>query len=226
MRDQPQMQDKQKGELVDKIITYFSENGQQYLQLLGQHIEISVIVVAIAAAIGIPAGIICSKWRFVQIFTEKFFGLLRIIPSLAILIICIPFMGTGLKPAIVALTILALPPILMNTAQGFLNLPQEIMEAATGMGMGNVRKFFRIKFPLAFPYIFTGLRTAVVEVIASATLASYIGAGGLGNIIFTGLGLMRIDLLYIGGISVALLSLIAGWVLDRIYRYQTRYLQL
>ena len=78
--------------------------------------------------------------------------------------------------------------------------------------------------PLAFPLIFTGIRTAVVEVIASATLAAYIGAGGLGSIIFTGLGLMRTDLLIIGGGSVAILSLFTGWLLDSYYKRKTRYL--
>lgn len=209
---------------MDKIAEYFSTNGAEYLQLLREHMEISGSVVLLAMILAIPMGILCSHFTKLQLFLERFFGVLRIIPGLAVLLLCIPVMGTGVKPAVTALTILAIPPILMNTVQGFQSLPKEILEAAEAMGMSRRRCFFQVRLPLAFPIMYAGIRTAAVEVIASATLASYIGAGGLGDIIFTGLGLMRMDLLYIGGVSVAVLSLLTGYVLDRIYRYQTRYL--
>ena len=98
-----------------------------------------------------------------------------------------------------------------------------VIEAAEGMGMSKKRLFFTVKVPLAFPVVFTGIRTAVVEVIASATLAAYIGAGGLGTLIFTGLGLMRNDFLWIGGLSVAILSLGVGFILPLIDKWITRY---
>lgn len=208
---------------MSKAVDYFANHGNEYLKLFGQHISISLVSVLIAMAIAIPLGILCSHFDLLQVIFERFFGILRVIPSLAVLIICIPIMGTGVKPAVFALVILAIPPILMNTSQGFRSLPPAILEAAAAMGMSEKRVFFLVKLPLAFPLIYTGVRTAAVEVIASATLASYIGAGGLGNIIFTGLGLMRTDLLYIGGISVAVLSLGTGYLLDRIYKYQIRY---
>lgn len=208
---------------MNAVISYFQEHGTEYLQLLRQHMEISFVTVLIAMVIAIPLGMLSAKFRYFRIGAESGFGLLRIVPSLAILIICIPFLGTGREPAIVALTILAIPPILINTAQAFLSVPQDIVEAATGMGMSNVSVFRKVKIPLAFPLIFAGVRTATIEVIASATLASYIGAGGLGDIIFTGLGLLRMDLLYIGGISVAILSLGTGFLMDLFYRYQTSY---
>ncbi len=159
-----------------------------------------------------------------RMYCERFFGFLRVVPSLAILIACIPIIGTGMVPAILALTILAIPPILLNTIQAFLNLPDSTIEAAIAMGMSERMCFFKVKAPLAFPLVFTGIRTAVVEVIASATLAAYIGAGGLGSIIFTGLGLLREDLLIIGGCSVAFLSLITSILLNVIYKRKTRYL--
>lgn len=207
-----------------EIAEYFSTNGAEYLRLLGEHAGISASVMLIAMVLAIPLGIFCSRFVKIQLFLERFFGILRIIPSLAVLLICIPIMGTGIKPALTALTILAVPPILMNTVQAFRSLPGEVLEAAEAMGMSRKRCFFCVKLPLAFPIMYAGIRTAAVEVIASATLASYIGAGGLGDIIFTGLGLMRFDLLYIGGISVAVLSLLTGHVLDCIYKHQTRYL--
>ena len=137
----------------------------------------------------------------------------------------IPLIGTGVFPSVVALTILAIPPILLNTAQAFLTLPASILEAATAMGMSRVMLFFDVKLPLAFPLMFAGIRTATVDVIASATIASYIGAGGLGDIIVTGLALLRSDLLIIGGGSVAMLSLLIGFLLDRWYDHKTKYLK-
>ena len=123
----------------------------------------------------------------------------------------------------IALVLLAVPPILINTVQAFLTLPPEMLEASLAMGMNPREQFFKVKLPLAFPLMFAGIRTATVEVIASTTIASYIGAGGLGDIIFTGLALLRTDLLFIGGGSVAVLSLLTGYLMDRYYRYITRW---
>ena len=211
--------------MIADIFQYFAENGEKYLGLLWTHIWISGVSVLAAAAIAIPLGIVSAKFQWMKHISETVFGLLRIVPSLAVLILLIPLIGTGVFPSVIALTILAIPPILLNTAQGFLTIPASTIEAATAMGMSRVMLFFDVKLPLAFPLLFAGVRTATVEVIASATIASYIGAGGLGDIIVTGLALLRTDLLVIGGGSVALLSLLTGFILDRVYDYNTRYLR-
>jgi osmoprotectant transport system permease protein len=210
--------------IVQQIIDYFIQNKYDYLELVLQHIDISLTSIIFAMIIAIPLGIFSTRcWGLYKIMKGAF-GTLRIIPSLAILVLCIPIMGTGMKPAVTALTILAIPPILINTALAFRTLPEPVLETAFGMGMGKWRTFFTVKLPLAFPLIFAGIKTAVVEVIASATLAAYIGAGGLGSLIFTGLGLMRTDLLIIGGASVGLLSLYSGYLLNvldyRISKYK------
>lgn len=209
--------------MFSEIADYFARNGKEYLNLLLGHLAISVGAVLTAMAIAIPLGVLLYRRPVGRTIAERLFGLLRIVPSLAVLIILIPIMGTGVRPSIVALTILAIPPILINTVQAFLSLPASTVEAAIGMGMDSRQVFFRVKLPLAFPLMYAGIRTAAVEVIASATLASYIGAGGLGDIIFTGLALLRYSLLIIGGGSVALLSLGTGFLLDSVYRYITRY---
>lgn len=208
---------------MQNIITYFSENWEQYLQYVVEHLEISLFSLFFAAVIAIPLGVLGEKYRWLDKISTWLWGTLRIIPSLAILVLCIPVMGTGAKPAILALAVLAIPPILINTTLAFQTLPEMIVEAATGMGMSSSRLFWTIKVPLAFPVVFTGIRTAVVEIIASATLATYIGAGGLGTLIFTGLGLMRNDLLWIGGISVAVLSLGTGFLLSVVDKRITKY---
>lgn len=209
--------------MINDIISYFQKNGSDYLALLWGHISISLISLLIAMAIAIPLGIMVYRSKIASVITERGFGLLRIVPSLAVLIILIPIMGTGVLPSVTALTILAIPPILINTIQAFRNLPPAMLEAADGMGMSKTQSFFRVKLPLAFPLMFAGIRTAAIEIIASATLASYIGAGGLGDLIFTGLSLMRTSLLIIGGGSVAILSLLTGLILDLIYKRITRY---
>lgn len=209
--------------MINDIIGYFQKNGSDYLALLWGHISISLISLLIAMAIAIPLGIMVYRSKIASVIAERGFGLLRIVPSLAVLIILIPIMGTGVLPSVTALTILAIPLILINTIQAFRNLPPAMLEAADGMGMSKTQSFFRVKLPLAFPLMFAGIRTAAIEIIASATLASYIGAGGLGDLIFTGLSLMRTSLLIIGGGSVAILSLLTGLILDLIYKRITRY---
>ncbi|WP_419821866.1 ABC transporter permease [Anoxybacterium hadale] len=205
------------------ILDYFAGHFSDYIQLVWEHITISLNSVAIAIIIAVPLGILSTRSKTLYRVAKGLFGTLRIVPSLAILVLFIPIMGTGWKPAVVALSILAIPPILMNTALAFHTLPEAVLETALGMGMGKYRTFFTVKLPLAFPLIFTGIRTAVVEVIASATLAAYIGAGGLGSLIFTGLGLMRTDLLIIGGFSVGALSLLSGYLLTLLDRRLTLY---
>lgn len=208
---------------MSAVLRYFSENFAEYLRMIAEHLEVSLLAVLFAMIIAIPLGIFSTRCSWLEKLSTGFWSALRIVPSLAILVILIPVMGTGMKPAVTALTILAVPPILLNTTLAFRTLPLSVIEAGLGMGMSNKRLFFTVKVPLAFPVVFTGVRTAVVEVVASATLAAYIGAGGLGTLIFTGLGLMREDLLWIGGISVAVLSLGIGALLDWVERRATRY---
>ncbi len=202
---------------------FLMSHSDEYLKAVLSHLQISILSILIAILIAVPLGIAGSRLSPIQWLLTEFFGLLRIIPSLAILFICIPLLGTGVLPAAVALIILAIPPILINTVLSFQSIPDAVLETATGMGMGRWGRFWEVELPLALPLILTGVRTATIEVIASATLAAYIGGGGLGEIIFTGLGLYRLDLLIIGGASVAILSLLADLTFFLIEQCITRY---
>ena len=208
---------------MQDVIAYFSTHGADYIQMVLEHLNVSILSLAAAILIAVPLGIACSRSPLLEKVSVGISGILRIIPSLAVLVVCVPILGTGVLPAVVALTVLAIPPILINTALGFRSVPADVLEAARGMGMDERLVFFKIKVPLAFPVSFAGVRTAASEVVASATLAAYIGAGGLGQIIFTGLGLMRTDLLVIGGASVAVLSLLVGMLLSAIDRRMRPY---
>lgn len=205
------------------IIAYFSTHGAQYAQLVAEHIGVSALALGVAMLIAVPAGIACARWKTFDKIAVGASSILRIIPSLAVLVICVPILGTGVTPAVIALSFLAIPPILVNTAVAFRGVPADVLEAAWGMGMDSWRIFWTVRVPLAFPTAFAGIRTAASEVIASATLASYIGGGGLGEIIFTGIGLMRTDLLVIGGSSVALLSILCGACLGAVDKRMRRY---
>jgi osmoprotectant transport system permease protein len=208
---------------MGKIFAYFSQYGNDYVRAVGEHFTVSAVSVLAAVCVGIPLGILCGGKPALRTAVTGVFSTLRVIPSLAVLFLCIPIMGTGVKPAVIALSVLAMPPILINTALAFRSIPKAVLETATAMGMSRRRTFFLVKIPLSLPLVLAGLKTATVEVIASATLAAYIGAGGLGTIIFTGLGLLRTDLLLIGGTSVAVFSIAADFLLTRLERRITRY---
>ena len=206
--------------LFEQIMHYFSTNSEQYLQYLWEHLRISFIAIVIAIFIGVPLGYISSRNAKVAEFFTSTSQFLRIIPSLAVLFILIPLIGTGIVPALIALVFLAVPPIIINTILGFHEISSVVKEVALSMGMNHSEMLFRIEYPLALPYILNGIKLSLVEIIASATLATYIGAGGLGTLIFTGLGLYRLDLLVIGGGTVTLLSLLSmflfDWMIERV----------
>ncbi len=209
--------------MVQKMAEYIATHPQQLAEQIAAHIGISLVALLVAALIGIPCGCLAARLEKGETLVAAPFEMLRVVPSLAVLILLIPIMGTGVPPAVTALTILAIPPVLLNTIVGFRTIPDFMIESARGIGMTDRELFWRVKIPLALPMILAGLRTALVEVVASTTLAARIGAGGLGEIIFTGLGLYRMDLLVLGGGLVAILSLASGWAFDLMTRRLLRY---
>lgn len=209
--------------ILGQILSYLTDNMDTYLTAVRDHISISLLSLAAAIAIGIPFGLMAVRYGRQEKLIMSFFQVLRILPSLAVLILLIPVMGTGVRPAMTALILLAVPPILMNTATGLKQVPAFMLETAYAMGMTEAQVWRKVRFPLAMPLILTGIKTATIEIIASATLASRIGAGGLGDIIFTGLGLYRIDLLVLGGVSAAILSITAALILDLTDRVLLKY---
>jgi len=210
--------------LVD-IGAYFSQHSSEFLRALVQHILVALAAVGLAGLIGFPLGVVSARLPRVRSFVTGLFSTLRVVPSLAILFLFVVLTGSvGVSVAILALTLLALPPILINTTVAFAELPQAApIEAAAALGLHPVQIFRFVKIPLALPLVLTGIKTATTEVIASATLAAYVGGGGLGTIIFTGLGLMRSDYLLIGGASVAILGLAAAAILNTIEYYVCRW---
>lgn len=202
---------------------YVQSHAPELLEQVLTHCGISLLSLMIAALIGIPCGYLAAQSPKSEKWVSGSFQVLRVIPSLAVLVLLIPLVGTGLVPAAAALTLLAVPPILLNTIVGFRDVPDFMVETAAGIGLTPRETLWKVRVPLALPLILSGLRTALVEVVASATLAAKIGAGGLGEVIFTGLGLNRPDLLILGGLLVAALSLGFGAVFDGVSRRLMRY---
>ena len=209
--------------MLTEIIDYLLKHIDKYSQAVKIHMCISITAVLIGIIIAVPLGIICAKYTKISQPIMNLFNFFRIIPSLAILVLVMPIIGTGFFPALLALVILSVPPILINTYLGINNIDRSVIESAKAMGMNYKKMLFKIEVPLAMPLILTGVRTSAVEVIASATLASYIGAGGLGDFIFTGLGMNDSRILIIGGASVAFLSVIAEMSLFMVQQRITKY---
>lgn len=194
--------------MFHQIIQYFQTNQGQYWQLVGQHLLLCLVTLLIAMVIAFPVGYWGSKSQRVATVCTLFAQALRIIPSLGLLFILIPIIGTGELPALIALVILAIPPILINTIIGLTTVDPVYLEVSRAMGMKNWQLLWRVQFPLALPIILNGIKLSLIEVIASATFATYIGAGGLGTLIFTGLGLYEMSYVVIGGLSVAIIALV------------------
>lgn len=209
--------------MLQQIFKYIGDNQDKYLRLIIEHINISLIAVGFAVSIGFLLSFIGYRNKQIGRVFSTVLSVFRIIPSLAILILCIPYIGIGVKPAVIALTLLAIPPIYINTVLAFEQVPYYYIEVGKGMGFSNWCIFYKIELPLALSTILLGIRIATIEVISSATIASYIGAGGIGSIILTGLNLYRMDLLLLGGITVAILAVSVDVILYFIERRVTFY---
>jgi osmoprotectant transport system permease protein len=192
---------------------------------LEQHLLMSAISLGLAILIGIPLAIAVTRNDAAAAIAINIVNALRTIPSLAILAAVLPILGIGLLPSVVALVVLALPPILLNTYVGVREVEPEIVEAATGMGMTTAQTMWRIQIPLAAPAIFAGIRAAAIQVISGATLASFIGGGGLGDLVTAGIALMDMRRLLAGAIPIAVLALTVeaglGWVERRLFGIRT-----
>ncbi|WP_419875076.1 glycine betaine ABC transporter substrate-binding protein [Candidatus Pristimantibacillus sp. PTI5] len=178
-----------------------------------EHIELSFIALLIAIVISIPAGLLLTRFPRLAAPVIGVASLFQTIPSLALLGFMIPILGIGMFPAIVALTVYALLPILRNTYTGIMNVEKPIKEAGIGMGMTSMQVMLKVELPLALSVIMAGIRTATVMLIGVATLASLVGAGGLGDLIFRGISTVNTELILAGTIPSALLALLFDYLL-------------
>ncbi|WP_204138605.1 ABC transporter permease [Halomicronema sp. CCY15110] len=198
---------------------YAIDNSDKFIAALQQHLLLVAVPLTIGILFGLPLGWWSAQSKTVSTVVINGFNALRVIPSLAILFLAIPVLGLSFASAAIALTLLAMPPILISTDIAFRTIAPAIQEAAVGMGMGKPQILRQIEIPLALPVIIAGIKTATVEVIASATLAAFVGAGGLGDFIVLGFAAYDPAILLVGAVPVALLALIAEISLSWLQRW-------
>lgn len=209
------------GSFFEEFFHTVIDRRHDILVELGEHVYMSLVAIVIATIISVPLGILLSRKRKWAEPIITITALFQTIPSLALLAFMITFLGIGKGSAIVALTIYALLPILRNTYTGLVSVDESAVEAGRGMGMTNNQILMKIRMRLALPIIMAGLRTSAVITIGVTTLASLIGAGGLGDLINIGLGTMRKDLILAGAIPAALLALVVDGILRWLERAAT-----
>ena len=204
---------------MEFLAYFYGKRGDILLSTL-RHIEVSLIAVIISVAIAVPLGILITRYRKMAHLVVNSANIGQTIPSLAILGMVIPVLGIGLKPAVFALVLRGVLPIINNTYSGITNVNSSLIEAGKGMGMKSRQILRLVELPLSFPVIMAGIRTATVLSISVATLAALIGAGGLGDLIFQGIVMADRNLLLAGSIPTALLAigadLLLGWLEKRL----------
>lgn len=218
-------------DLLRDSLRYIQENPARFREALSVHVRLSLYCLVAAIVVFVPLGVLASRSRRVGPALIDAVSAARVVPSICVLFLLypyrrqigdwLPFWDRSFTLAFIALTLLAGPPLIINTDAGLRGVAAAVLENARGLGMNERQVFLRVQFPLALPVVIAGLRTAAVEVVSSATLAAFVGAGGLGRFITSGLTLLDYSLLFVGAIPVALLALIAEASLAGVERLVT-----
>jgi osmoprotectant transport system permease protein len=195
---------------------YLTTNYEQIFSLLGQHIYLSVISVLVAIIIGVPLGILISREKK---FAKPIIGttnVVQAVPSLALLGFLIPFVGIGSTPAIIMVVLYSLLPIIKNTYTGLTNIDGDILEAARGIGLTKSQTMRKVQLPLAFPMIMAGIRISAVTAVGLMTIAAFIGAGGLGYLVFSGVQTVDNYMILAGAIPACILALLIDFIVGKL----------
>ncbi|ROM79173.1 ABC transporter permease [Pseudomonas brassicacearum] len=190
------------------------ENG--ILIRLAEHIYYVSLSLAIACAIALPLGVLMANYRKGAHVAIGVFNLGRALPSLGMVILAIMVIGYETSTVIIALVVMSIPPILTNTYVGIDQVDASLKSAAKSMGMSRGQTFIQLELPLAFPLIFSGFRSALVQLIATATIAAYAGFGGLGRFLIDGLGRNDTPQIIGGALVVSVLAIVSEWVCSMI----------
>jgi len=205
--------------LWDLFIRYVVRYYPRIIDLTIQHMTISLIALSITMVVCLPLGIYLTKNEKIAPYVIGLANVFQTIPSLALLGFLIFIFGIGNDNAICALFLYAMLPVLQNTYTGIKNVPRHLVQAARGMGMTELQILLKVQLPLARPVILAGIRVATVWVIGTATLASAIGGGGLGRLIFSGLASIRNEIVLAGAIPATILALLADQLLKFLQDY-------
>ncbi len=215
----------QEGEpwFFEPFFAYLVRRWDRILVMTLEHFELILVATAIAIAIGVTVGVIISYYEPIAYPVINVTQVLMTIPSIAMIAMLIPLFGIGFNNGVAALVLYMLLPLVRNTYTGIREIEPAVLESAKGMGMSELRVLTKIKLPLALPVIMAGIRVAVVLGVGIGAIAAYIGAGGLGSLIFNGIERVNYPMIWTGAIFISIiaivLDLILGWGEKRLYRY-------
>ena len=206
---------------MNAILKYFTLNSSYVLEQFGRHFLISAYGVLLASLVGIPLGFYMADQRKLHDFIITVANVFQTIPSLAMLAVLMLAMGIGTKTVIAAVFLYSLLPILKNTVTGIRSIPPEILDSATGMGMTRIQRILKVEIPLALSVIMGGVRNALVVAIGVTAIGTFIGAGGLGDIITRGINVANGQpIIWAGAIPTAIMAigtdLLLGWIEKRL----------
>ncbi|MCC7352616.1 MAG: ABC transporter permease [Anaerolineae bacterium] len=204
--------------MLGQAFAYAVAHLHELIAATGQHLLLATVALGIGIVLCVPLGVWTSRSPVAAAMVINAVNALRVVPSLAILFLALPYFGLTFTSSAIALTILALPPILINTDAALRTVNPAVREAAFGMGMTQWQVLWRVEAPLALSVVISGVRTAAVEVMASATLAAFIGGGGLGIFVTRGFALYDTTILLVGAVPVALLTLVTELGLSLLQR--------
>ena len=192
---------------MSKLLATFQERFGDWGTALGQHLQLSLLTLLLAVFLAVPLAVYLSTRKRASNWVLQVAGIFQTIPSMALLVLFIPIMSIGTLPALTALVIYAIFPILQNTITGLQGIDPSLEEAGVAFGMTKWERLKKFEIPLAMPVIMSGIRTAAVMIIGTATLAALIGAGGLGSFILLGIDRNNASLILIGALSSAFLAI-------------------
>ncbi|MCY8857746.1 ABC transporter permease [Bacillus atrophaeus] len=198
---------------MNQFIDFLQTNGGEMLYKTWEHLYISIIAVILGILVAVPLGVVLARMKKGAGTIIGIVNIVQTLPSLAILAFFIPLLGVGKVPAIVALFFYSVLPILRNTYTGIQGVNKNLLESGKGIGMTGWEQIRLVELPLAVPIIMAGIRTSTIYLIGWATLASFIGGGGLGDYIFIGLNLYQPEYIIGGAVPVTILAIIIDYLL-------------
>lgn len=203
-----------KMEIMKDYLEFWQEKYITILEYTYEHLVMSFIVILFAVIITVPLAVYMTKMKSNAIKNIIFniANIFQTIPTIALFAIMIPFLGIGFKPAVIALLLYALLPLLRNTYAGMNSIDPDMVEAAKGMGFSTFQRIYKVELPVALPYIMSGIRVTTVYIISWTTLAAIVGAGGLGGLVLSGIGFNDKQMIFTGTILAILMAVVIDFM--------------
>lgn len=207
---------------MKELLEFAVKRSDKILTMLSEHCEMVLIALLISIALGVIIGFLITYSRIAAAIVLRIASIFMTIPSLALFAFLVPIVGLSMTPVIIGLVIYTLLPIIRNTYVGLTNVSPAVIDSARGMGFTEMEINFKVRFPLAMPVIFAGIRSAIVLGIGVGAIAAYVGAGGLGVYIFQGINRGNMNMVAVAGILIALLTILVDKLFQLVQRYSEK----